>query len=556
MDPRDGRRKAPRPRALIAIVVANLVAAGLLIHMLSGEGSVAAGERSAATGTPAEPQGAQQPGGAPDPGPARGDPAQPSRPTLQGCLETAIANALRRATSRSGGRVDQRSAAVAVHVIDIGGAGELVDVQAGAAMRPASNMKLLTAAAALVLLGPDWHFETPFEARGSLLGGTLEGDLVARAAGDPLFLQDSDGGLEPWLDDLARQLREAGVERVTGELVLDEGSFLEPGPGPGWPTPRDHWQEYCALAGGFTANAGCLTASLRAGAVGERAAVKVRPRDHGLARRGTVSTGAKGSRLDLAVGANAAGVTVKGSLPADVPEYATRFAHPDPVALFGEALVAGLARRGVVIEGGFRRERGTPPGNPVARLRSPLADTLVPILTHSNNSLADQVFLAMGNAVVGSGDRGGGQAATRRALETLGVSSAGLVQVDGSGLSRDDRVTPRQLTALIAAVLDQGGEVARRFRDALPVAGESGGLESRMGGGPAAGRVRAKTGFIGGTSSLSGLCETLDGRTLAFSILVSYPRVAGLNTRVWKPMQDEICELLVSVEAARGGERR
>ena len=69
-------------------------------------------------------------------------------------------------------------------------------------------------------------------------------------------------------------------------------------------------------------------------------------------------------------------------------------------------------------------------------LRSPLADALVPILRHSNNSVADQVFLATGGAVAGAADRAGGLAATRRALERLGVSTDGLEQVDGSRLSR------------------------------------------------------------------------------------------------------------------------
>ena len=99
--------------------------------------------------------------------------------------------------------------------------------------------------------------------------------------------------------------------------------------------------------------------------------------------------------------------------------------------------------------------------------------------------------------------------------------------------------------ALLAAVLGPGDERARAFRDALPVAGESGSLDTRMTTGPARGRVRAKTGFINGTSGLSGLVETEDGRQLVFSILVEYPVVAGLNTTVWKPLQDEICGLLV-----------
>ena len=67
-----------------------------------------------------------------------------------------------------------------------------------------------------------------------------------------------------------------------------------------------------------------------------------------------------------------------------------------------------------------------------------------------------------------------------------------------------------------------------------------------MRGTPAEGRVRAKTGWVNGASSLSGVATTLSGRRVVFSILISYPRVGGLNTSAWKPMQDEICEALVA----------
>ena len=79
-----------------------------------------------------------------------------------------------------------------------------------------------------------------------------------------------------------------------------------------------------------------------------------------------------------------------------------------------------------------------------------------------------------------------------------------------------------------------------------PDAGEDGKLGGRMREGPARGRVRAKTGFIAGTSGLSGTLQTLGGRRMAFAILVAYPSIDGLNTHCWKPMQDEICELLVA----------
>jgi D-alanyl-D-alanine carboxypeptidase/D-alanyl-D-alanine-endopeptidase (penicillin-binding protein 4) len=167
---------------------------------------------------------------------------------------------------------------------------------------------------------------------------------------------------------------------------------------------------------------------------------------------------------------------------------------------------------------------------------------MVPINTWSNNACADQLFLALGHAHGGAGTREGGARATRAALDRLGVSSAGLVQVDGSGLSRDNRVSAAQITALIEAVLRRGGKTAIAYVDSLAVAGMSGTLEHRT----TKGNLRAKTGFIAGTSALSGLVESADGRTLVFSILVDYPRFEGLNRSCWKPMEDEIVSALAN----------
>ena len=102
------------------------------------------------------------------------------------------------------------------------------------------------------------------------------------------------------------------------------------------------------------------------------------------------------------------------------------------------------------------------------------------------------------------------------------------------------------MTALLAGVIDGEPVAAKRFLDSLALAGATGTLEDRMVGSAAAGRVRGKTGWIRGVSSLSGLCRTLDERGLVFSILVEYPpSLGGLNTRCFKPMQDALLAFLV-----------
>ena len=121
-----------------------------------------------------------------------------------------------------------------------------------------------------------------------------------------------------------------------------------------------------------------------------------------------------------------------------------------------------------------------------------------------------------------------------------------LVQVDGSGLSRANRVTAAQVSALIAAVLQSEPAGSQRWFDSLAVAGESGTLAERMLDSPARGRVRAKTGWIRGTTGLAGVAETLAGDRLVFALLIEYPaELGGLNTHAFKPMGDAVARVLV-----------
>ncbi len=475
---------------------------------------------------------------------------------LTAAVSARIEAAIACAVSESGGRARRSDVRVSVHVRDIA-TGEIVlarDDERG--MRPASCLKLVTTAAALVLLGPAWTFETGFDALGRVQGGVLEGDLVVRAGGDPLYAGEERGAARARLDEAAQALALQGLREVRGDLVLDLGTWADPAPAPEWPDPGQHWQEYCALASGLTANAGILSTRVRPAAVGARARIEVWPAAHGLPTRYGTTTVA-GSINDVRVGATRSAVTVAGRIGGGLAEVEAQFAHPDPVLLFESVLIAALRDAGIALHGRVRRERGvTPGGSRLYSLRSPLATTLEPINTHSVNSVADQVFLAVGAEIAGRATRDAGRTATAIALERLGVSAEGLEQVDGSGLSRANRVSTRQLAALLAAVLTGDERTRETYLASLAVAGRSGTLENRMRGGPAEGRVFAKTGWIAGTSSLAGLARGVDGREYAFAILVEYPAAAsGLNTRCFKPMHDSIAELLVRRSPPSGGVR-
>lgn len=463
-------------------------------------------------------------------------------------VEKIIANAVAKAQEESKGNATGSNCAVAVMAVDVESGQVLVRRQAELPLIPASNLKLLTVAAALAGLGPDGRFTTNFEAVGEIHDGVLEGDLVVRAGGDPLYQREGSGRLDPLLDALVKDLKKAGISRVAGAMVLDEGTWLEPGPGPEWPAPTEFWKDYCALAGGFTVNGGSFRATVTPVPEKGKVDVVLSPKHHGLKRRGSVKLG---SRNAVNVGANASGVTVKGTIPGSVPVLVSEFSAPDPVDLFGHAFIGGLADRGFAVEGGFVRARDVEKSGPVVHsIRTPITDVFPPILLDSHNAIADQLFLSLGAQLEGAGTRAAASKAVKKALEKIGVEGRELVQVDGSGLSKANRTSAIQLVALVGAVVKTGGATARAFLDALPVSGMSGTLSKRMRGTPAEGRVRAKTGWVSGASALSGVAETTGGRNIVFSILVGYPRIGGLNPTVWKPMQDDICAALVSWEPA------
>ena len=470
---------------------------------------------------------------------------------LQSDLEAIIGRWFQTASKKSRGKLTGPDTQISVHVRELSDNSTLASVQGTRILRPASNLKVATSAAGLVLLGAMGQYETPFEATGPIEAGVLRGDLIAHAGGDPLVRDGSQGATEARLDEVARALQAAGIRRISGNLVLNEGSFLEPGVGPSWPSANQHWDDYCALAAGLTVNAGVLVAEVAPRSAGAKASITVHPSPHGLSSNYGVST-VRGQANDVRVGATATKVTVKGKLGTSTGVVVSDFAHPDPVTLFGAVLKDRLKQAGIALGGKVIKRRGPPPAQePLFVLRSPVADSLVPINTHSNNGVADQLFFTLGHRLGGGGTRAGSAKAITQAFQALGIDPTGHHQVDGSGLSRDNRISPVQLTGLLQAVLFgllESDPLSRRYLDSLAVAGQSGTLATRLRSTPAAGQVFAKTGFIDGTSSLSGLAISPAGRGLVFSIIVNYPTVAGLNTSAWKPMQDEM--VLRILEAA------
>jgi D-alanyl-D-alanine carboxypeptidase/D-alanyl-D-alanine-endopeptidase (penicillin-binding protein 4) len=438
------------------------------------------------------------------------------------------------------------AAIVGIKVASLDTGRVLFEENANKLLRPASNMKLYTVAAALDRLSPDYRFSTSVYAPARPdAAGILHGDLTIYGRGDPsIAARFNDGDYFMRINELASRIAAAGVKRVEGDLIGDETYFTGPRYGSGWSWEDLQWW-YGAEVSALTSNDNALDLSVRPGsAVGAPAIITTGPPDPLLTIVNRVTTGTKGSKRELSLhrGLNADVLEISGLIPLEDRGYTASVGISHPSLLFVYLLRASLFQRGVTITGKSRTvpalaySSASASTNPtglleIASMQSPpfsivAAQTLKP----SQNLYTELILRTLGKvAPLPSGtantprtSEDAGLEIVKTFLREAGVSANGLTLNDGSGLSRNDMVTPEATLQLL--IYMSRHRYAGAFREALPIAGVDGTLRNRMKGTVAENNVRAKTGTLSSAASLSGYLTTAAGENLVFSIMVNnYP---------------------------------
>jgi len=406
--------------------------------------------------------------------------------------------------------------------------------------QPASNAKLVTSAAALEVLGPDYHFSTTVAASASTTNSVLRGDLYLKGTGDPTMLAAD-------YDALAAQVAASGVRLVTGNLVADDTWFDDMRLASGWAWDDEPFY-YNAQVSALTAapdtdfDAGSIIVTVTPGAAaGQPVRVTTTPPTDHVKIVSSAVTGAPGSGSSITVdrehGTN--NILVTGSMATDASADNEFMAVWDPTGYAASLLSAALRAHGVRVLGRTTRA-ATPAGATqlAARQSIPLHDLLTPFLKLSNNLHAEILVKAMGRARSNTGSWDAGVAAIKTVLPGLGIDPARMFLVDGSGLSRMDHVSPDQISALLIAA--RAKPWFQTWYTALPIAGDpdrfvGGTLRNRMRNTAAANNVHAKTGSFTGTSALSGYVTAANGRQLVFSMITN--NSVGISLR---PLEDAV----------------
>jgi D-alanyl-D-alanine carboxypeptidase/D-alanyl-D-alanine-endopeptidase (penicillin-binding protein 4) len=400
-------------------------------------------------------------------------------------------------------------------------------------MMPASNMKIVTLAAAADRLGWNYRYETEIRGLGAINMGSLDGDLLVIGSGDPSIVA-ADGMADRLFAGWAERLKAIGVHTITGRIVGDDNTFDDEPLGMGW-SWDDLADGYAAGISALQFNEGEVRVTIAPGAAeGDPPEISIVPAGSGLRIRNLLKTSAAGTATSVATRRlpGSAQLELRGTVPVGSTPSAHACSVDNQTQFFVNALRIALIANGIDVKGEAvdiddvsdapSREQAMP----LLAYRSPPLSELAGTLMKISLNFDAETFVKTMGAVDGVPTFDAGRTATRAILQRWGVPAAGVIYADGSGLSRYNYVTPDALVAILTHV-NHDEQLRGPFEAALPVAGKDGTLANRMKGTAAQGNARAKTGSMSNVRGLSGYVTTADGEPLVFSILANNFETAG-----------------------------
>ncbi|UCD38595.1 MAG: D-alanyl-D-alanine carboxypeptidase/D-alanyl-D-alanine-endopeptidase, partial [Fidelibacterota bacterium] len=473
-------------------------------------------------------------------------------------IERLPANRLGRYVHQMVLDAEQSMADWGIYARDLETGKTLIDFNGDKLFLPASNTKLYTTAAALKLLGSDFRYTTVVMATGPVRDNVLEGDLVVVGGGDPtwsarFYEDDPTYVFRGWADSLLAM----GIRVITGDIIGVDAFFDDTPLGSGWVWDNEQYYTSAQIAG-LSFNENCLDFTIEPGRVGEAPTIIPNPVtsyaviENNLVTLDTLALLDSLGMLDALGLADSLAYLDTLVIPdtIEVPDFDWDFDRPrgtnrvildgifsvydtvetgasveDPVAYTATVLKETLVGAGIEVRGGIQshslyadgQRSELPEGDTLFIFQSPpLEDIIYYLNKDSQNYMAETLLRTIGTLAGDGGSARKGRRLARLAWAEMGVDTNTTLLTDGSGMSRYNKVTPRNTVNLLAAMRPDTS-----FVRSLPIAGVDGTLENRMEGTAAEGQVFAKTGSLSHVRTLSGYAINRKGHWIAFSIMVN-----------------------------------
>ena len=423
---------------------------------------------------------------------------------------------------------------------------------------PASTMKLITAATALVKLGPNYRFRTTLYTD-RLEGNRVLGNIYLKGSGDPVFDRND-------LEKMVEKLVEMGTKDLQGDIVVDETYFDAVRWGKGWMWDDGPIGGYYPHLSALTINRNGVLARISPGTKGgDPVHVHLDPPTQYMKIFNEATTIGHSKKTRLTIkrkdGATEENVLMVGGVMAiGQAEMIRRVDVLDPALYCGTLLQEMLIKRGVSLQGRVRY--GEVPEEAVeiiTHVSPPLSRIVWEMNKPSDNLIAELLLKTIGAELSGTpGTAEKGLGAISNFLGKIGMNWRHYTLADGSGVSRYNLVTASLLTDVLVYMFHNFA-VMPEYLASLPVGGVDGTLTRRMRGMTAEGVLRAKTGTLRGLTALAGYTTTADEETVTFAIIMSNYHGSVSSRRV---LQDKIGDILtqfsrqVPYEELENGERK
>ncbi len=402
-------------------------------------------------------------------------------------------------------------------------------------LRPASNLKLITSAAALSFLKDTFQFRTEF------YFDSLTSSLFIKGSGNPLFTSE----------DIAKsvsQLKSNGLQQINGNVVGDISIFDSTQWGEGWMWDDEPF-EYAAYNSPLTINNNCIKIiTTPSNIIGGKLNIQTFPQTSfvNIINDGITSNSESPNNLNVTrkFYERSNDIVVKGNMKLNSSPDTTKLTVLHPEKYFVTLLYEELLRQGITIKG--KPIISTIPNT--AKLKYVHFQSIDSVLVNfnkvSDNLTGENLLKLLGkelNKNIGTTKSGINN--VYNFLNKIGIDTSKFLMVDGSGMSHYNLVTAEMYIKLLRAMYNDKNNF-QLFYKSLPIGGVDGTLSNRMKNGNAFKNVHAKTGSIGGVSTLSGYVTTSNNDLLAFSIMMQ--NFIG-SAKEYRNAQDKICEILSSI---------
>ncbi|HWL22959.1 MAG TPA: D-alanyl-D-alanine carboxypeptidase/D-alanyl-D-alanine-endopeptidase [Ureibacillus sp.] len=402
-------------------------------------------------------------------------------------------------------------------------------------IKPASTLKLLTAASALEVLGENYRFTTQFYYDGEIKDNVLQGNIYVKGGGDPTLQEEN-------FRTFSSVLKRAGITSISGNLYGDDTMFIGPQLTPGI-AKYDESYYYGARTSALTMSpdneydSGTIFVQVNANAIGKSPIVQVKPNLSGMViqNNATSVTASEKDTLKIYREYNTNQVIITGQIPVgNISKEWISLEDPTINTLY--AIKNVLKDTGISFSSYSIIDRKTVPSDATllyTKKSIPLKKLMIPFLKLSNNSIANILVKTMGKEEFGVGSLEHGLQAMNDYGRQLGLQMNEWSLEDGSGMSHNNKITANQLTSLLYLVRNK--PYFSVYYNSLPIGGKSdrlvgGSLRERFNTPYLMDRVVAKTGYISGVYTLAGYFKAKSGKQYIFSIMTQNQTSIKLNS--------------------------